>query len=120
MKVVLLTLCFALGVLAQDKYESVNDDFDVSKVLNNDRLLQSYAKCLLNKGPCTSEVKEVKAKLPEALETRCAKCTDKQKQMGKVLAQEVKKNHPDIWKELVAMYDPQGKYQEAWKEFLQE
>lgn len=59
-------------------------------------------------------------KLPEALETRCAKCTDKQKQMGKALAQEVKKNHPDIWKQLVAMYDPEGKYQQAWQDFLKE
>lgn len=62
MKIVLLTLCFALGVLAQDTYEAANDDFDISEVLGNDRLLQSYAKCLLNKGPCTAEVKQVKGK----------------------------------------------------------
>lgn len=59
-------------------------------------------------------------KLPEALATRCAKCTDKQKQNGKALAQEVKKNHPETWKQLVAMYDPEGKYQQAWQDFLKE
>ncbi|CAH0590227.1 unnamed protein product [Chrysodeixis includens] len=120
MKAVFLTLCFAVAVLAQDKYESANDNFDISEVLGNDRLLHAYANCLLNKGPCTPEVKNVKDKLPEALATRCAKCTDKQKQTGKALAQEVKKNHPETWKQLVAMYDPEGKYQQAWKDFLQE
>lgn len=62
MKVALLTLCFALGVLAQDMYENANDNFDISEVLGNERLLNSYAKCLLNKGPCTPEVKQVKGK----------------------------------------------------------
>lgn len=70
--------------------------------------------------PLPQSVSPFTDKLPEALETRCAKCTDKQKEMGKTLAQEVKKNHPDIWKQLVAKYDPQGKYQQAWKDFLQE
>lgn len=53
-------LCFAVAVLAQEKYENVNDDFDISEVLSNERLLNSYAKCLLDKGPCTPEVKSVK------------------------------------------------------------
>ncbi|XP_049877123.1 allergen Tha p 1-like [Pectinophora gossypiella] len=118
MKVVLLTVCFAVAVLAQEKYDSANDNFDISEVLGNERLLLSYSKCLLNKGPCTPEVKQVKEKLPEALATGCAKCTEKQKQMGKQLARELKKTHPEIWDKLVAHYDPQGKYREAFKDYL--
>lgn len=57
-------------------------------------------------------------KLPEALATRCAKCTDKQKQLAKKLAQEVRRTHPDLWKELVTYYDPDGKYREAFQDFL--
>lgn len=57
-------------------------------------------------------------KLPEALATRCAKCTDKQKQLGKKLAQEVKKTHPEIWQELVTYYDPDGKHREAFQDYL--
>lgn len=57
-------------------------------------------------------------KLPEALATRCAKCTDKQKQIGKQLAKEVKAKRPDLWNDLVAYYDPQGKYQEAFEDYL--
>nr|AHX37222.1 chemosensory protein 8 [Conogethes punctiferalis] len=118
MKIVILTLCLATAILAQEKYDAVDDDFDISEVLQNDRLLNSYAKCLLDKGPCTPEVKKVKDKLPEALATRCAKCTDKQKQIGKKLAQEVKNKRPELWKELVAHYDPDGKYQDAFQDYL--
>lgn len=62
MKIIFLTLCFAAATLAQQKYDSVNDNFDISEVLQNERLLNSYSKCLLNKGPCTPEVKQVKGK----------------------------------------------------------
>lgn len=62
MKVVILTVCLAASVLAQDKYDSIDDNFNIQEVLENDRLLNSYAKCLLNKGPCTPEVKKVKGK----------------------------------------------------------
>nr|ALS03845.1 chemosensory protein 20 [Ectropis obliqua] len=118
MKFAIIALCLVAAVLASDKYDELNDNFDISEVLNNPRLLNSYAKCLLNRGPCTPEVKQVKEKLPEALETRCAKCTEKQKQMGKQLAQEVKKHHPKLWSDLVALYDPEGKYQQAFQDFL--
>ncbi|KAL0820536.1 hypothetical protein ABMA28_006390 [Loxostege sticticalis] len=118
MKLVVATLFLAVAVLAQEKYDSAEDDFNISEVLDNERLLNSYAKCLLNKGPCTPEVKKVKDKLPEALATRCAKCTDKQKQIGKQLAKEVKAKRPDLWNDLVAYYDPQGKYQEAFEDYL--
>ncbi|MCQ9140782.1 A10/OS-D family protein, partial [Bacillus amyloliquefaciens] len=108
MKLVLLLFCFVPLVLAEDQYDSSNDNINLAEVLGNDRLIASYSKCLLNEGPCTPEVKKLKEKLPEALETRCAKCTEKQKQMGRQLVKEVKEKHPGIWKELVAYYDPQG------------
>ncbi|CAG5049070.1 unnamed protein product [Parnassius apollo] len=118
MKLVVLTLCLVALVLAEEKYEEVENNFDITELLKNDRLLMSYIKCLLNKGPCTPEVKKIKEKLPEALETHCAKCTDKQKQMGKVLAQQVKKTHPELWQELKALYDPQGKYQKVFQDYF--
>nr|UNG39413.1 chemosensory protein 19 [Apocheima cinerarius] len=118
MKLVIIVLCLVAIVLAADKYNDLNDDFNISEVLDNERLLYSYGKCLLNNGPCTPEIKQVKEKLPEALETRCAKCTEKQKQTGKQLARELKKHHPELWKDLVAKYDPQGKHQQAFQDFL--
>ncbi|XP_059060734.1 uncharacterized protein LOC131853732 [Achroia grisella] len=113
-----IVLCVTGAVLAQEKYESIDDNFNLSEVLGNERLLSAYSRCLLNKGPCTPEIKKLKEKIPEILETRCAKCTEKQKKLGKQLIQEVRKTHPDIWKEFVHKYDPSGKYQEAFQDFL--
>lgn len=38
--------------------------------------------------------------------------------MGKQLAREVKKRYPGLWKDLVAKYDPEGKHQQAFQDFL--
>ncbi|CAG9795810.1 unnamed protein product [Diatraea saccharalis] len=116
--IIVLTFCMVAVVLAQEKYDTIAEDFNVSELLANERLLNAYAKCLLSKGPCTAEVKKVKDKLPEALATRCAKCTDRQKQIGKQLAREVKRTRPELWNEIVAFYDPDGKYQEAFQDYL--
>lgn len=49
-------------ILAEEKYTSKFDNFDVDKVLNNDRILTSYINCLLDKGNCTNEGRELKSK----------------------------------------------------------
>lgn len=41
------------------------DNFDIESVLKNDRILNNYIKCLLNKGPCTREGRDLKKDLPE-------------------------------------------------------
>ncbi|XP_073950717.1 allergen Tha p 1-like [Choristoneura fumiferana] len=119
MKTAILVLCLTAFVVAADrKYDDSFDDIDLSDVLNNERLLVAYTNCLIDKGPCTAEVKQLKEKLPEALETNCAKCTDKQKTVGKKLVHELKAKHPDLWQKLVAKYDPTGKYHKAFEDFL--
>lgn len=61
MKSLVLVVCLAAAVLAEEKYDATLDkDFQISDVLNNDRLLLNYTKCLLDKGPCTPEVRQVK------------------------------------------------------------
>ncbi|XP_022112612.2 allergen Tha p 1-like [Pieris rapae] len=115
MKLIVL-FCLFMFAYAQDKYDGV--DIDISEVLSNERLLLAYSKCLINKGPCTPEIKRVKDKIPEILETNCAKCTDRQKYLGKSLVKQVREKHPNIWTDMVSYYDPQGKYQKEFQEFL--
>ncbi|XP_063387291.1 allergen Tha p 1-like [Cydia fagiglandana] len=117
MKTVLIA-CLIAYVAAETKYDSSHDDIDLTEVLGNERLLVGYTNCLVDKGPCTPEVKQLKDKLPEALATRCAKCTDKQKSVGKQLVKELKEKHPDLWKQLVSKYDPNGKYHKSFEDFL--
>lgn len=55
-------MCFVAATLAQDEYETESQNLNVEDLLKNQRLLISYSKCLLDKGPCTSEVRKVKGK----------------------------------------------------------
>ena len=46
---------------ADNKYTTKYDNVDVDKILNNDRVLTNYIKCLMDEGPCTSEGRELKS-----------------------------------------------------------
>lgn len=46
----------------EEKYSTEFDDFDVDKVLNSERLVKNYIKCIKDQGPCTREGRELKSK----------------------------------------------------------
>lgn len=62
-----LNLCFLVVAslvyctFAEEKYTTKFDNFDVDKVLNNNRILTSYIKCLLDEGNCTNEGRELRS-----------------------------------------------------------
>lgn len=58
MKFSLLVLSIVIGVTIAARY----DNLDVDQILSNDRVLSSYIKCLLEKGPCTPEGRELRGK----------------------------------------------------------
>lgn len=62
MKLLILTVALVatfINIRAQDdRYKSVN----IEEVLSNKRLLGAYIKCMLDKGRCTPEGKELKCK----------------------------------------------------------
>lgn len=47
---------------AVEKYTTKYDNIDVDTIVSSRRLLQNYVNCLLDKGPCTPEGKELKSK----------------------------------------------------------
>lgn len=55
-------LAFAVAVVAAQKYSSRYDNLDVDTILANDRILTSYIKCIISKGPCTAEGRDLKGK----------------------------------------------------------
>lgn len=66
MYVVLLLACAALAVAAPGpaapkQLNSRLDSVDVDKILANPRVLSNYVKCVTDKGPCTSEGKDLKS-----------------------------------------------------------
>lgn len=64
MKHLTMVAIFAMVVVlaSAQKYTDKFDNIDVDRVLSNDRILNNYLKCLLDKGPCTQEGRELKSK----------------------------------------------------------
>lgn len=44
------------------KYTTMYDNINYEEIMKSDRLLGFYIKCLLDKGPCTAEGRELKSK----------------------------------------------------------
>lgn len=46
--------------LAEDRYTTKYDNVDLDSILQSERLLKNYINCLLDKGNCTPDGKELK------------------------------------------------------------
>nr|AYN71354.1 chemosensory protein 5 [Oedaleus infernalis] len=113
-----LVALLLLGALvaAQDKYTTKFDSVNLDDILNNDRLLNKYAQCLLDADDrnCTPDAKELKKAIPDALTNECAKCSEKQKEGAQKVVDFLIDNRPAQWKELEAKYDPSGEYRKRY------
>ncbi|KAL5243454.1 hypothetical protein ACI65C_010864 [Semiaphis heraclei] len=107
-------VCFTL---AEEKYTTKFDNFDVDKVLNNNRILTSYIKCMLDEGNCTNEGRELRKVLPDALKTDCSKCTEVQKDRSEKVIKFLIKNRSSDFDRLTAKYDPSGEYKKKLEKF---
>lgn len=58
------------------------------------------------------------AHIQEALETHCAKCTEKQEKSINIVLKHLINQEPDYWKQLCDKYDPEGKYAKIYEEEL--
>ncbi|XP_055693086.1 ejaculatory bulb-specific protein 3-like [Lutzomyia longipalpis] len=113
----ILVLCLTFGSVlcdSSEKYTSRYDDMDLENVLSNYRILDNYIKCLVNEGPCTPDAKELKNVLPDALESDCAKCTDKQRIGTQIVLKYLIDNRPDAWESLEKVYDFAGVYKQKY------
>nr|WBW64315.1 CSP5 [Frankliniella intonsa] len=114
--VCLCLAALAALALAEDKYTNKFDNVNVDDILKNQRLLDNYFKCLMDKGRCTPDGAELKKSLPDALTSRCSKCTEKQKMQTEKVVRFLIEKKPVLWQELKAKYDPQGQYEATYKQ----
>ncbi|KAH8273303.1 hypothetical protein KR018_008294 [Drosophila ironensis] len=98
--------------LYNDKFDNINLD----EILNQDRLLINYIKCLEGTGPCTPDGQMLKDSLPDAIKTDCSKCTEKQKFGVEKVTSHLIDNQPTAWKRLEKIYDPTGGYRIKYQE----
>nr|AOG12898.1 chemosensory protein [Eogystia hippophaecolus] len=116
MKCVIALICVLGMVIADEKYTDKYDNINLDEILGNKRLLQAYVNCVLDKGKCSPEGKELRDNVEEALQTGCAKCTEAQDKGASRVIEHLIKNEKEIWGELTAKYDPEGKYRKKYED----
>ncbi|XP_037946914.1 ejaculatory bulb-specific protein 3-like [Teleopsis dalmanni] len=115
MKVIIILMFVTLVAAQQRQYTNKFDGVDVDSVLTNNRILNNYIKCLMEKGPCTAEGRELKKLLPDALQTDCSKCTETQKRNSQKVINFLRVNKPGEWKLLLDKYDAKGIYRSKYE-----
>lgn len=63
--VVVAALVEGMPANNEEQYPSRLDAIDVDSILSNDRLAESYFKCLMDQGRCTNEGTELKSEYPQ-------------------------------------------------------
>ncbi|KAK2574975.1 hypothetical protein KPH14_008738 [Odynerus spinipes] len=115
MKGCLILLAVVAVALAAEKYPSKYDDVDIDRILQNNRVLTNYIRCMLDEGSCTAEGRELKKTLPDALATDCSKCNEKQKVTAEKVINHLRTKRPKDWDRLVTKYDPRGEYKKRFE-----
>ncbi|CAB3242365.1 unnamed protein product [Arctia plantaginis] len=126
MRAVFLFCVFVYVVVGQDindmvnmpKYDQRYDYLDVDAIFSNKRLVRNYVDCLISAQRCTPEGKVLKRILPEALRTKCIRCTERQKKTAVKIVKRLKYGYPDEWAKLSSRWDPTGDFTRYFEEFL--
>ncbi|XP_019891877.2 ejaculatory bulb-specific protein 3 [Musca domestica] len=113
---VILCASMTLALADEEKYTTKYDGIDIDGILKSDRLFNHYYKCLIDKGACTPDGRELKRILPDALRTECRKCNDKQRANADKVIRFIIDKKPEEWKALQAKYDPQRVYYNKYKD----
>ncbi|XP_033228260.1 ejaculatory bulb-specific protein 3-like [Belonocnema kinseyi] len=83
-------------------YSNRYDFINVDEILSNERIRNQYSKCYSGTGPClTPDAKFFKDVFPEAIGTRCKRCTEKQKQIFEKIVVYYIENDPEQWKQIL-------------------
>lgn len=56
--------------------------------------------------------------LPEALRTKCIRCSERQKKTAVKVIRKIKYEYPDEWAKLSSRWDPTGDFTRFFEEFL--
>ncbi|XP_055644816.1 uncharacterized protein LOC129780515 isoform X2 [Toxorhynchites rutilus septentrionalis] len=115
-------LAFANFVKAQETarnlYSSRYDNLDIDTILSSNRLVNNYVDCLLSRKPCPPEGKDLKRILPEALRTKCGRCSATQKENALKIITTLYNNYPAQYQALRERWDPSGEYHRRFEEYL--
>nr|UZX40232.1 chemosensory protein CSP20 [Carposina sasakii] len=120
MKIIIYLCVLTVVVISSAQQQVYNryDNFNTDSIIQNDRILLAYYKCVMDKGPCTKDGKNFKRVLPETLSTACARCTTKQKAVVRKMLLGIREKSEPRFLELLDKYDPEQYNREALYTFL--
>ncbi|CAB3234905.1 unnamed protein product [Arctia plantaginis] len=120
MKLLIVLALVALAVAHPhgDHYNTKYESIDVDVILESDRLTKAYINCFTNKAKCTTEGTEIKSYIPDAINSSCAKCTEKQKKLTAKFIKGIQSKYADDYAVLYKIHDPEAKNGEELKKFL--
>lgn len=113
---VIIAASMVMARPADEKYTTKYDNIDVDEILKSERLFKNYYNCLIDQGSCTPDARELKNVLPDALQTECSKCNEKQKENADKVLRFIIENKKEEWKTLQAKYDPDQVYYNKYKD----
>ncbi|XP_055540452.1 mucin-2-like isoform X2 [Wyeomyia smithii] len=103
---------------ARNLYSSRYDNLDIDTILSSNRLVNNYVDCLLSRKPCPPEGKDLKRILPEALRTKCGRCSETQKENALKIITTLYYSYPQQYQALRSRWDPSGEYHRRFEEYL--
>nr|AVM86427.1 chemosensory protein [Corythucha ciliata] len=112
----LIILAIALLATGVWSYTSRYDNVDVEEILKNQRLYSKYFTCLTHTdaSKCTTDGRELRRIVPDALATGCSKCTAQQLDSATKVIKYISEHKPEDFKKLLALYDPTGEYKRTF------
>nr|ARJ35776.1 chemosensory protein 1 [Cyrtorhinus lividipennis] len=110
-----LLLLGAFGITFGEQYTDKYDNIDLDSILSNDRLFKKYFECMTGEGKCTPDGAELKAVIPDALKTECAKCNEKQRKGTEKVLRFLITKKADEYKILEDQFDPEGIYRKKYE-----
>nr|AXY87873.1 chemosensory protein 4 [Subpsaltria yangi]AXY87878.1 chemosensory protein 9 [Subpsaltria yangi] len=117
---VVLAIFVSYALSAEETYPTTWDNVNLRDVFTNDRLVNQYITCLLeDNAKCSPDAATLKKYLPEAIQSGCAKCTDKQREGAHRAIKCLVKTRPESWELLVKKYDKDGTYLKEHEEELE-
>ncbi|VVC38111.1 Insect odorant-binding protein A10/Ejaculatory bulb-specific protein 3 [Cinara cedri] len=113
---VIFCIATTIAMAKPATYTTKFDNINIDEILSNDRLVNNYFKCLMDMGKCTPDGEELKRNLLDAVQNKCANCSEKQKQGSEIIIKFLYEKKPDLWMQLEDKYDPKKIYRQQYVE----
>ncbi|XP_045777525.1 allergen Tha p 1-like isoform X2 [Maniola jurtina] len=109
MKAIILFALFALAA-AEIEYYVADDTLDINEIVSEVSRMKSFVDCYLDREPCFEPAATYKLLIPEALATKCERCTDKLKHLARGFLEALKAVLPEEYRAFRLKYDPEDRY----------